>query len=401
MNPKTTHKRKAGGTKKRKAGARKAGARKAGARKAGGTKKIGSSRAYVYPNSPVQLKNTPKKGVMGVYPHSYSPSINKQLVSLKSIQRTKIAHCNIKAAFALDDELKIAVSPTKCSYYYNEDAKQILLNKLRANKHVDISKIIGPKQIDGNCWFNAMFMMFFVSDKGRKFFHFFRQLMILGIQANGKPIPTEIKDTFALLNYAVELALTGSKYAHITDTNYIILDIYDNIPDTYKHKINRDIPDEGESGNPILYYSAIMKYLNNNSINILEQFFYPSWKTDLETKIGKNKTPHLIILNVGGNLSLNKPERFTLKNGAQYALDSLSAINIDSEDKHFCALLTCNKQDMGFDGYTFSRMVPMEWKKYINQDKNWFFEGSTDSLEKPFKWNFMRSYMEMNYYRTL
>jgi hypothetical protein len=397
MNSKTKQIRKAGGTRKRKAGTRKAGTRKAGTRKAEGTKKMD-----VYPNSPVQLKNNLERGVMGVYPHSYSPSINKQLVSLKSIQRTKIAHCNIKNAFLLEDQLKIAVSPTKCSYYYNKDAKQILLNKLRANKHVDISKIIGPKQIDGNCWFNAMFMMFFVSDKGRKFFHFFRQLMILGVQANGKPIPTEIKDSFALLNYAVELSLTGSKYARITDTNYIILDIYDNIPDNYKYKMNRDIPDEGEAGNPILYYSAIMKYLNNNSINILEHFFHPNWKKDLETKIGKNKTPDVIILNVGANSnSSEKPEKFTLKNGAQYALDSLAAINVDSEDKHFCALLTCNKKDMGFDGYTFSRMVPMEWKKYINQDKNWFFEGSTDSLEKPFKWNFMRSYMEMNYYRIL
>jgi hypothetical protein len=37
-----------------------------------------------------------------------------------------------------------------------------------------------------------MFVTFFVSDKGRKFFHFLRQLMIEGKQKNGAIIPSKL-----------------------------------------------------------------------------------------------------------------------------------------------------------------------------------------------------------------
>jgi hypothetical protein len=70
-----------------------------------------------------------------------------------------------------------------------------------------MNKIVPPVQIQSNCWFNTMFVTLFVSDKGRKFFHFFRQLMIEGIQSNGKSIPSDIRNGFALLNYAIEACL--------------------------------------------------------------------------------------------------------------------------------------------------------------------------------------------------
>jgi hypothetical protein len=65
-----------------------------------------------------------------------------------------------------------------CVPYYEPKAVKFLLKNLSANKHIKIDKIIPPIQSQSNCWFNTMFVTLFVSDKGRKFFHFFRQLMI-------------------------------------------------------------------------------------------------------------------------------------------------------------------------------------------------------------------------------
>ena len=55
----------------------------------------------------------------------------------------------------------------KCYYYYSPEAKRFLLHNLAANKHIDPKKVIPPIQSHSNCWFNAMFVTFFVSDKGR------------------------------------------------------------------------------------------------------------------------------------------------------------------------------------------------------------------------------------------
>ena len=131
--------------------------------------------------------------------------------------------------------------------------------------NVKIDKIVPPIQSQSNCWFNAFFITFFVSDKGRKFFHFFRQLMIEGIQANGELIPQKLRNGFALLNYAIEACLTGNKYAYILDTNAIIRNIYDAVPESYKDKLPY-ITNVDEAGNPMRYYGSIIHYLHNKSL---------------------------------------------------------------------------------------------------------------------------------------
>ena len=123
---------------------------------------------------------------------SYSPSINKELVTLKSISREKVSNCNNEKAFELKEPLQIGISEKifgkNCVPYYEPKAVKFLLKNLSANKHIKIDKIIPPIQSQSNCWFNTMFVTLFISDKGRKFFHFFRQLMIEGIQADGSSI---------------------------------------------------------------------------------------------------------------------------------------------------------------------------------------------------------------------
>ena len=144
-----------------------------------------------------------------------------------------------------------------CVPYYDPTAVKFLLKNLSANKHIKIDKIIPPIQSQSNCWFNTMFVTLFVSDKGRKFFHFFRQLMIEGIQADGSSIPLKLRNGFALLNYAIECCLTGNKYAYILNTNAIINNIYTNIPQSYKDKLPY-ITNIDEAGNPIRYYDSLI-----------------------------------------------------------------------------------------------------------------------------------------------
>ena len=123
---------------------------------------------------------------------SYSPSINEKLITLKSTKRRPLINCNTKNAFLNKEPLDISIE-NKCYPYHSKEAKDFLLKNLAANKHINPEKIVTPIQSLGNCWFNTMFITLFVSDKGRKFFHFFRQLMIEGVQSNGKQVPNCVR----------------------------------------------------------------------------------------------------------------------------------------------------------------------------------------------------------------
>lgn len=345
---------------------------------------------------------------------SYSPSINKELVLLQSIKRDDIIDCNNNLAFELKEPIKIGV-PGKvygktCVPYYDKKAQNLLLHNLSANKHIDINKIVPPIQNLANCWFNTMFVSLFVSDKGRKFFHFFRQLMIEGIQSNGKSIPSTLRDGFALLNYAIESCLTGTRYAYTLNTNAIIQNIYNSIPDEYKSALPY-IKNVSEAGNPIRYYDSLIKYLDNNSLQLLfVSITTNSWKDIINNKIAidfKTHLPHIIILEVYDGINetagmsgilTNKPKRFSLKGGARYLLDS--CIIRDTSQQHFCCLLTCEKKEMAYDGLSYHRLVPLKWKEHINSDYIWQFEGSNNSDGKPLQWNFLQGYQMLVYYRV-
>jgi len=348
---------------------------------------------------------------------SYSPTINQELVTLQSgLSRLKIGDCNDYKAFKMEEPLKILVKNKvlfgkKCSPYYTDEAKEMLLANLAANKHVDPSKIIPPKQILGNCWFNAMFVMFFISDKGRKFFQFFRQLMIEGRQQNGKQIPLHLRNAFALLNFAVDSALTGSKNAVEMDTNNIIRQIYDAIPSSYNKQANY-IPYVDEAGNPIKYYGSIINFLGNSSIQMLVlNDFTPvaSWEDRITREINNRMhkhLPHIIVVEIfdgpretageAGKIK-NRPLSLRVK-GAEYILDS--AVVRDIEQQHFCAMITCEGKQMAFDGYSYHRLTESPWKDKINSSDKWEFEGTKNYDGTPLKWSFLHSYQMLMYYRV-
>ena len=85
--------------------------------------------------------------------------------------------------------------------------------------------------------------------------------------------------------------------------------------------------------------------------------------------------------------------------GTNYVLDSASII--DTEGRHFCCVVTYNKKEYGFDGASFKRLSPFSWKKRINMNKRFTFNGSYwDGTKDPIYWNFRNGYQELYYYRV-
>ena len=121
--------------------------------------------------------------------NSYTPSINKQLEKLTSTQKnTIIFDCpgldQLNKTYNNNSNLlhiNIGTSTKKnCIPYTNNKAREALLNNFLLNKKLIPSQLLVPIQKHANCWFNTMFMCFFISDKGRKFMKFFQLLMISG-----------------------------------------------------------------------------------------------------------------------------------------------------------------------------------------------------------------------------
>ena len=343
---------------------------------------------------------------------SYTPTVNEELVTLKSIPREKLRDCNNTKAFKLKEPLKVAVQDgnffgKKCLPYSSKQAKKILLHNLSANKHVDPSKIVPPMQVKSNCWFNVMFATLFISDKGRKFFHYFRHLMIEGKQSDGTKIPTKLANAFALLNFSIDSCLTGSAYAYQLDTNSIIQEVYKGIPTKYKKKYPYLVGVD-KAGNPIRYYGSIVHYLHNTSIELMFLMnVQENWMNRIDTEMRQlNHKPHVIILEIFdaankepgySGMVKNKLTEFSI-HGANYVLDS--CVIRDMTQQHFCATLTCEGREMAYDGMSYNRIVPMEWKKYINTDFTWKFDGSYDTDWSSLKWSFLHGYQMLIYYRV-
>ena len=246
---------------------------------------------------------------------SFSPSINnkldvKSMASFSKMQKQSIKLC--------DDLLKINVAG-ECLDYQDPNLQKILLNRLKYSKNLEPTTFRAPKQLYGNCWFNTMFVTFFFSDKGKKFFRFFREMMIKGTKIDGTPIEDEeLRKMFFVLNLFIEASFnqnyartdktgTGTKgikgikkiikrtikgikktigtkrtkvikiigikdtspvqlfdtlnlLTNKLGTNYFIKIIHDRI----NHLVYNVIPDVNEAGNPISFYKTLMSSINYN-----------------------------------------------------------------------------------------------------------------------------------------
>jgi hypothetical protein len=314
---------------------------------------------------------------------SYRPTINRKLIELKTKNVEKIESCKLEPL-----EIKIG---NHCFSYLDKKTENYLLNQLSANKHLHMSKIITPKQYSSNCWFNVLFVLLFISDKGRQFFHYFRNLMILGEIINGDKIPDKLRSGFALLNYNIEACLTGNKYAmNKMNTNRIIQFIYKNLPK------QQNIYKVGNAGNPFTYYNALVQYLSFQSIRMVKMNIQDSLKLNFSSF---DLPPHVILLQYSIDSYLYPHTKVLNFNIGEYMYSLDSVAIIDNDRNHFCGLLMCNGEEYGYDGMSHSRLVKLNWKSLLNVSKNFSFKGSKDIDNKTIQWNFMKGYQMLVYYR--
>lgn len=352
---------------------------------------------------------------------SFSPEVNKVLVSMNSSSNaTNIFGCglakplrgkifkpnkerNYKSLFNQNMEINIGRGDNvKCVDRNDPRAQELLLDNLKSSSNISCKNIIMPVQLKSNCWFNTMFACMFISDKGRKFFRFFRQMMIEGKLSNGTLIkPQTLSDTFFLLNAAVEASYNSTNNKNVKnlalamDTNNIITRIYNSIPQS---KRRSSVLDVDAANNPLSYYNDIITYLGNNSISFI-RLNYSSFNNVITNNVsGKADIYAVEFMDDQSKVFSERPLSFTL-HGSKYVLDS--AIIRDVAMYHFCAVITCGGVEYGYDGASMTRLNKFSWKKYINKDKEWTFEGSNFNENKttPIIWNFRSSYQILFYYR--
>ena len=340
---------------------------------------------------------------------SYSPSVNKQLVTKKSIDRQFIGGCYDSR----EATPKIKVGE-KCIKSTSVEGQKVLLDNLASKRLISFDKIHAPKQNESNCWFNTMFMCFFISDKGRKFFKFFRQLMIKGIQLNNKKVKKSLHNAFLHLDMYIDAVLSGESYQwpQEIDTNNIIKRIYNAMPK--KYRTNKMIRDVGEAHNPLKEYNGILNYLGNNTVPFKKyEVGHGMDVNDLQeiTEMSEvDSNVEILMVEIynddngpgdsgKGGPEWERKEVLELDDGRKFALDS--AIVRDTENRHFCCVMNYDKKECGFDGVSFRRLSPFSWKDYLNKNEEWTFEGSNWSDGSGnIKWNFKNGYQILFYYKV-
>ena len=366
---------------------------------------------------------------------SYNPSINVALTPLKTrLSKISILFPNIEKKsenICKNREVNVVIGgKNKCLNWRNKKVKDVMLDKLLSKSPINCKEITAPKQLSSNCWFNSFFMTMFISDKGRKFNRYFRRIMITGkmpvrkenseFSVEKKSIDKDLKWSFFLLNMYIEASLRGKndpqRFAELMDTNNLIGEIYNSINKKKKHfKLTEkntagnmlektiSVPGVDEAANPYYFYVSIINYLYNKEIQnqkipILfinfQDIPLKGIKKDLSNKI---KAPHILFIEyTDENSKMKKPTTFSFKNKngekIKYKLDSAILRNIGGY--HFSAYLTCNKKDYGFDGASFKRIEPFNWKSKINKNIKWRFAD-----EYPIYFNFTQGYQILIYYR--
>lgn len=355
---------------------------------------------------------------------SYTPTINKLLEDVttmpdeKELQVNKVYNCK--------DPYFVNIKPQnkKCVKFTSKEAikYQQQLLKMKPN----YNNIQAPKQILSNCWFNAMFMSFFISDKGRIFTTMLRNIMITGIDGEGSKIPKNIHKDMYILNRCIQQSFYNIKNKYTENTNNIIHSIYVDFLKELKRNskyntktndiIKNKLRDKNHTGNPIHYLTCICRFLKFDKINITMMKYIKERNiyelTRFIERNSKNKVPDILILmykqktpiqnNISLKITLDNDYNINNKNGneiklTKYKLDS--CILADNNSDHFMSFLTYNNNEYYFDGYTKSRMKKYNWKNKIQTNKDMIFQERNTSY-KPQIFNFQKGLCYLIYYKT-
>ena len=354
---------------------------------------------------------------------SFSPSINKYIASISDSIRIDLFKCDdnhykeFLTTLLGEGNVSVPYIPvgvdrngkTICKKMNSKKGRDIMLRNVR-NIKLDENQIIAPVQRKSNCWFNAMFVTFFFSDKGRKFFRYFREIMIKGETSNGDKIkPAKLGDSLLALNACIEASYGNKDIALAMNTNRVIEAVYNAIPVSKRPQEIRNI---GKAGNPWHFYKSLMNVMHNRDLKYRDGN-YMAYTLSLDkgwTLQEKDELPELVVFEIYDS-ECDKIKHYKhalnvkvkLPNGEQgtYLLDS--AVVRDTEQRHFCALLTVNGKEFGFDGLSHSRMSPFGWKEHFlyHRDNEWMFQGSVfSSTGRDIKWKFNKAYHLLFYYRV-
>jgi len=314
---------------------------------------------------------------------------------LTSTNKTKKKFSDIKHIIDNDRNTILDIKKDK------KKIKKILIKNIVKFNKINPKNIIPPRQCYSNCWFNVLFMMHFISDKGRKFFEPMRLLMIRE-NYNKSLIKTTDIEKFSkalfLFNIAIDSVLTGSSFAKKLDTNELITYIYDSI------KVKKSwIKKKGEFGNSLDYFLALMKliykqeFINfiilNKLININSILYIPN-------TIKLKYLPELIIIEIYDEPSkkiTNKQSTIFIEfqdKKYRYSLDSICLRDINKQ--HVGCFITLNKEDYFFDGDSKNRIKKQSWNNetLLNSSKIVKF-NKTDA-----KFNLMSGYQILYYFRN-
>ena len=343
-------------------------------------------------------KKNPKK------PQSFSPNVNKVIDSLKSIS----PNLEIGLQECPEDKIYVrtASGKEKCVGLKSKIAQTYMIDNLLSKKPIDCDKIIAPKQKLSNCWFNSFFMVYFISDKGRKFFRYLRLGMITGKLPNGTTVAPKLRMPLLILNKYIESALIGKNASHslatLMDTNVVIRRVARALGKSNLKKY--DIAKTKQAGNPISFYEGLIQYLKSNELETLTATVrnMPNKKVSNAAIVKILESRPLVeyfILDRFSeeykNNSWTIPQKYKVeKNGVTYTYVLDSAVVRDTKKQHFSAYITCNGKSFAFDGESFARMTPFEWKKKLNKNTQWRFAEQYETY-----FNFQQAYFMLFYYR--
>ena len=221
----------------------------------------------------------------------YTPLINKYLIkTIKKKSPLLDIYDNLEFCNYLENKKKINAKEfsyindfyfipkininNKCLEYNHPLVEEKLLKNLSKYQHINPSILIAPKQDKNNCWFNTAFMIFFISDLGKKFSKYFRQFCITGKLDNVEITNKLIRISLFYLNIYIDSCIQGSIYSMYLNSNFLINRIYNTFPK------QPYIKKEDETGCGIYYYHNLISSIRLNHTS----YFVPIYKFT----IGKN-----------------------------------------------------------------------------------------------------------------
>ena len=309
---------------------------------------------------------------------SFNPYYNIKRSSNRSIKKLLTSNNKTKKKFSdikhfIDEKNSEILNIDK----NRKEISKLLIDNIVKYKKINPVKIIPPRQCSSNCWFNVLFMMHFISDKGRKFFKPLRLLMINGNYDTNLVQTTDIKrfkKALFLFNIAIDSVLTGSSFSNNMDTKKLIMYIYDSI------KVKKSwVKKKVEFGNSLDYFLSLMKLIYKKeffNFIILNKVIDINSSMILPNTITLSYLPELIIIELYDDSSKkinNKKNILTVNYDNKkynYILDSICLRDVTQE--HVGCYITLNKAGYFFDGDSTNRIKKINWKtnKFLNTKKN-------------------------------